>query len=77
MSADSTADSDLDSIFTEVGEFGIYQIAIFLLICIPNALSATFVMNYMFTANTIDYRWVKRLVIRKRGVFLYVAPNLN
>lgn len=56
MSMDSTADSDLDTVFAEVGEFGIYQIAIFLLICIPNALSATFVMNYMFTANTVDYR---------------------
>lgn len=58
MSVDSTADSDLDTIFAEVGEFGIYQIAIYLLICIPNALSATFVMNYMFTANTLGYRWV-------------------
>lgn len=55
---DLTAESDLDTIFAEVGEFGIYQIAIYMLICIPNALSATFVVNYMFTANTLDYRWV-------------------
>lgn len=56
MSVDLTAESDLDTIFAEVGEFGIYQIAIYMLICIPNALSATFVVNYMFTANTLDYR---------------------
>lgn len=83
MSVDSTAGSDLDTIFAEVGEFGIYQIAIYLLICIPNALSATFVMNYMFTANTLDYRWVihtmdkiKRLVTRERQ-FIYDVINNN
>lgn len=56
MSVDIAANSDLDIVFAEVGEFGIYQIALFMLMCIPNALSATFVMNYMFTANTLDYR---------------------
>lgn len=56
MSVDLTAISDLDTIFAEVGEFGIYQIAIYMLICIPNAISATFVMSYMFAANTLDYR---------------------
>lgn len=56
MSIDLTAHSDLDAIFAEVGEFGLYQIGLYMLLYIPNAMSATFVMNYMFTANTLDYR---------------------
>lgn len=52
----TSGEGDLDTIFAEIGEFGFYQIAIFLLISIPNALSVTFIMNYMFAANTLDYR---------------------
>lgn len=56
MSVDISADSNLDAIFTEIGEFGLFQVAAFLLIFIPNALSSTFVVNYMFVAKTLDYR---------------------
>lgn len=56
MSVDAAGEGDLNTIFAEAGEFGLYQIAIFLLISIPNALSVTFIINYMFAANTLDYR---------------------
>lgn len=56
MCVGTSGEGDLDTIFAEIGEFGFYQIAIFLLISIPNALSVTFIMNYMFAANTLDYR---------------------
>lgn len=49
--------TELDTILTEVGEFGLYQVIIYFLLCIPSALSATFVVNYMFSANPLNYRW--------------------
>lgn len=47
---------DLDAVIEEVGEFGKYQIGNFLLICIPVALSSTLLLNFFFTAATLDYR---------------------
>lgn len=58
MSVDLTADSSLDAILTEVGGFGLFQVATYFLICLPNILSASYVINYMISANTLDYRWV-------------------
>lgn len=52
-----SADSNLDVILTEVGEFGLFQIVSYLLICIPSALSATYVVNYMISASSLEYRW--------------------
>lgn len=57
MSIDISETSNLDSIFSEVGEFGIFQITSYLLIFIPNVLSSTFVIGYMFAAKSLDYRW--------------------
>lgn len=49
---------NIDSILTEEGEFGKFQvITYYLLICIPNIISATYGVNYMISANTLDYRW--------------------
>lgn len=48
--------NNLDAILTEVGEFGLYQVVTYILICIPNILSATYVVNYMISANTLNYR---------------------
>lgn len=56
MSIDISETSNLDSIFSEVGEFGIFQITSYLLIFIPNVLSSTFVIGYMFAAKSLDYR---------------------
>lgn len=51
------ANTELDAVLTEVGEFGLFQVVTYLLICIPSALSATYVVNYMVSANTLVYRW--------------------
>lgn len=50
------SDSNIDVIFTEVGAFGLFQIVTYLLISIPNIISATYVVNYIISANTLDYR---------------------
>lgn len=50
------ANTELDAVLTEVGEFGLFQVVTYLLICIPSALSATYVVNYMVSANTLVYR---------------------
>lgn len=49
-------DNTLDFIFNEIGEFSVFQIITYALICIPNAISATYVVSYMFTANPLHYR---------------------
>lgn len=51
-----SADSDLESILAEVGEFGLFQIVSYILICIPSALSATYVVNFMISASSLEYR---------------------
>lgn len=56
MSVDVTVEGNLDAIYAEIGEFGRFQIVTFALICIPNIISATFMVNYVFTANIMDYR---------------------
>lgn len=56
MSVDISDDSSLDNIFKEVGDFGLFQIITYILVCIPNILSATYEVNYMISANTLDYR---------------------
>lgn len=48
--------SNLDAVLTEVGEFGLFQVITYFLICIPSALSASYVVNYMVTANSLVYR---------------------
>lgn len=50
--------SNLDVIFTEIGEFGVFQVVSLILICIPSLFSASYVVNYIFTANPLDYRSV-------------------
>lgn len=56
MSMDISTNANFDVILEEVGQFGLYQVVTYLLICIPNILSATYAVNYMFSANTLDYR---------------------
>lgn len=50
--------NNLDEIFSEIGEFGVFQIISFFLICIPNVFAATWIVNYVLTANALDYRSV-------------------
>lgn len=58
MSEIAAVEHDLDQIFAEVGEFGVFQIISYFLICIPNVFAATYIVNYALTANALDYRWV-------------------
>lgn len=68
MSVDYGETSNLDTIFGEIGEFGLYQITSYLLIFIPNMLSSTFVIGYMFAAKSLEYRWAN---------FLWSLENFN
>lgn len=54
MSIDISA--DLDEIFVEIGEFGPHQIVTILLLCVLNILSGASAVNYIISANTLDYR---------------------
>lgn len=56
MSDEVGDDSNLDIIFAEVGEFGIFQVIAYTLICIPTILTSTYAVNYIFSSNTLDYR---------------------
>lgn len=56
MSLDIGDDESLDAILTEVGAFGLFQVVSYLLISIPNILSSAYVVNYMISANTLEYR---------------------
>lgn len=52
----SDDDANLDSILTEVGEFGIFQILTYSLICIPIVLSSAYGVNFMISADRLEYR---------------------
>lgn len=47
---------DLDSIFIEIGDFGLFQICIYALICMPVVLISWFSFEFIFTAGRLDYR---------------------
>lgn len=49
---------DLDSLISEIGEFGWKQIFHFILLVLPITLSSTLLLNFFFTAATLDYRCV-------------------
>lgn len=56
MGVDVSGDSSLDAVLTEVGEFGLFQVFTYILICIPNLISAATFVNYMIAATTLDHR---------------------
>lgn len=58
MSVDAGIDNNLDAVFAEVGEFGVFQILSLILICIPNTLFGSYVVSYIFASYTLDYRSV-------------------
>ena len=51
-------EDDLDFVFTEIGEFGRFQIIIFILIAFPIILQGSYSLSYAFTTTPLDYRWV-------------------
>lgn len=48
--------ADLDDVFVEVGEFGAHQMVTLLLLVVLNMLSASSAVNFMISANKLDYR---------------------
>lgn len=50
------ADSSLDSILTDIGQFGSYQIKNYILLSIPMMFNAIFSLTYVFTAASVKYR---------------------
>ncbi|XP_062137311.1 organic cation transporter protein isoform X1 [Drosophila sulfurigaster albostrigata] len=58
-SMNTKADPDeitLDSILKHIGQFGRFQLVIFLLICLPMMFHAMFSVTYVFTAGTVVHR---------------------
>lgn len=49
-------DSTLDSILVRIGQFGKFQVIIFLLICLPMMFNAIFSVTYVFTASSVVHR---------------------
>ncbi|KAL7734287.1 hypothetical protein ACLKA6_010630 [Drosophila palustris] len=49
-------DVTLDSILKYIGQFGRFQLMIFLLICLPMMFHAMFSVTYVFTAGTVMHR---------------------
>lgn len=47
---------DLDNILTELGEFGKYQIGVYILLFFPLIFGSIGSLTYVFTAGDIDYR---------------------
>lgn len=47
---------DLDKIFIEIGDFGLFQMFIYALICMPVLLISWFTFEFVFTAGSLDYR---------------------
>lgn len=62
-----SSDFHLDTVLTEVGAFGLFQIVSYALIFIPCTLSAAYQVNYMFSTNIIDYRWVEKAFLEKEN----------
>ncbi|XP_031629050.1 solute carrier family 22 member 7-like isoform X2 [Contarinia nasturtii] len=56
MSVEDSVDSSLDTILTEVGVFGISEFYSYTLLFIANVVAASFVHNYIISANTLEYR---------------------
>ncbi|KAJ8967441.1 hypothetical protein NQ314_002889 [Rhamnusium bicolor] len=51
-----TIDASLDAILVQVGDFGKYQIYVFILVCIPVILHSAVHVAYVFTAMDLNYR---------------------
>lgn len=56
QSSDNKKIVDLDAIFIEIGDFGLFQICIYALICMPVVLISWFTFEFVFTAGGLEYR---------------------
>ncbi|KAJ6636136.1 Organic cation transporter-like protein [Pseudolycoriella hygida] len=55
-STDDKKTVDLDKIFVEIGDFGLFQIFIYALISMPVLLISWFTFEFVFTAGRLEYR---------------------
>lgn len=69
-------EANLDNILTEIGGFGRFQIITYILICIPNIISAATYVNFMISATTLDYRWANNQVVYKWICKFYIKQGL-
>lgn len=56
MSISNGENFSLDNVLSEVGEFGLFQKYTYFLLFTVRVLSSFTVVNYMISANTLDYR---------------------
>lgn len=56
MKKEAKNDFDLDSILPELGEFGRFQIFVYIISCIIISLTAAVGLSYIFTTGQVDYR---------------------
>ncbi|XP_017840801.2 organic cation transporter protein [Drosophila busckii] len=54
--AEDPQDHTLDAILKHIGQFGRFQLMIFMLICLPMMFHAMFSVTYVFTAGTVVHR---------------------
>lgn len=51
-------DNSLDAILVRIGQFGRFQIINYVLLCVPMVFNAFFSISYVFTASTVEHRYV-------------------
>ncbi|XP_031637755.1 solute carrier family 22 member 7-like, partial [Contarinia nasturtii] len=56
MGLNVDSENKLDAAFSEIGEFGLFQILAISLICIPNIISASYVINFIFAIQPLNHR---------------------
>lgn len=59
MSIDISADGNLDTILTEVGGFGVFHVFAYFFLCIPNTISGSTFVNFMFSGANLEHRLVR------------------
>lgn len=47
---------DLDTIYQELGDFGRFQVKNYLLISVAVVFYSMYMINYIFTSGTVEYR---------------------
>lgn len=56
MKEETKNDFDLDLILPELGDFGRFQIIVYIISCVIISLTAAVGLSYIFTTGQVDYR---------------------
>lgn len=56
MKEETKSDFELDSILMEIGQFGRFQIIVYIISCVIISLTAAVGLSYIFTTGQVDYR---------------------